>query len=211
MFQQGSDNTWHWSSDVTPGVDFCVWVLQADGLRVPPFDRHPAGDGSLQAVGLTPDIWRAWLAGVLRGRRQLSASPLSPPPGLLASVLAPASIWAGDPAVGARLAELWSDYAAQVDAWKRRYTLAADPRRLTPAAHRRLWHDLAPYRVRLPPLFFYLVEYPEVVLDILPPDTALVGTGGGRLDLSGYATAVLHTAELLARAPTQPGGAPTAR
>jgi hypothetical protein len=199
MFQQGTGNTWHWSCDVNPGVNFCVWVLQADGLRIPPFDRHPDGDGSLRAVGLTAATWRSWLAGVLKCRRQLSASPFPPPPGLVESVVAPASVWGGDPAIGARLAELWPGYAAQADAWKRHYALEADPTRLTPAAHRRLWRDLAPYRGRLPPLSFFLVEYPQVVLDVLPPDAALIGTGGGRLDPSAYAAAVLRTAELLAR------------
>ncbi len=52
-------------------IDFCIWVLEQDGLRVPPFDQHPAGDGSLQANGLTPEEWRSWLTktALLRDQR----------------------------------------------------------------------------------------------------------------------------------------------
>lgn len=43
-----------------PQVDFCIWVLEQDGLQVPPFDCHPAGDGRLQARGMDADAWRLW-------------------------------------------------------------------------------------------------------------------------------------------------------
>ncbi|MGI8913165.1 MAG: hypothetical protein ACR2JY_05130 [Chloroflexota bacterium] len=211
MFLQGSAESWHWSTDVEPGVNFCVWALQADGLRVPPFDQHPEGDGSLRVVGLTPLTWRAWLAEVFNCRQQISDSPFPPPRALVESIFAPASLWRGDLAVGARLADLWPGYAAQADAWKRHYALEADPTRLAPTAHHRLWQQLAPYRRQLPPLRFFLVEYPQVVLDVIPPETALIGTGAGALDPSSYTTAVLRTAELLAQAPLNPGDAPMAR
>ncbi|MBO0779967.1 MAG: hypothetical protein J2P37_14180 [Ktedonobacteraceae bacterium] len=48
-----------------PSLDFCLWVLQVDGLRVPPFDQHPDGDGSLQAMGLTAPDWQAWFLCVI--------------------------------------------------------------------------------------------------------------------------------------------------
>jgi hypothetical protein len=48
-----------------PAVDFCLWVLQRDGLRVPPFDQHPDGDGSLRALGLTADDWQTWFLRTL--------------------------------------------------------------------------------------------------------------------------------------------------
>lgn len=47
-------------------VDFCVWILVVDGLQVTPFDRHPHGDGSLRALGLTQQSWRAWGARVVK-------------------------------------------------------------------------------------------------------------------------------------------------
>ncbi|GAQ00062.1 hypothetical protein [Leptolyngbya sp. NIES-2104] len=39
-------------------IDFCVWVLEKDGLQVPPFDRHPDGDGSLSSRGLMAEAWQ---------------------------------------------------------------------------------------------------------------------------------------------------------
>lgn len=43
-----------------PAIDFCVWALEKDGLRVAPFDQHPDGDGSLRSRGMTTEAWRAW-------------------------------------------------------------------------------------------------------------------------------------------------------
>jgi hypothetical protein len=37
--------------------DFALWILQTDGLHVPPFDRHPEGNGKLQRLGMTAQQW----------------------------------------------------------------------------------------------------------------------------------------------------------
>jgi hypothetical protein len=60
-----SRNAWHYRQGSDPAVDFCLWVLQVDGLHVPPFDQHPDGDGSLRALGLTEDSWQTWFLRVL--------------------------------------------------------------------------------------------------------------------------------------------------
>ena len=60
-----SRNAWHYRQGSDPVVDFCIWVLQVDGLHVPPFDQHPDGDGSLRALGLTEDAWQTWFLRVL--------------------------------------------------------------------------------------------------------------------------------------------------
>jgi hypothetical protein len=60
-----SRNSWHYRQGSDPTVDFCLWVLQVDGLYVPPFDQHPGGDGSLRALGLTADDWQTWFLRVL--------------------------------------------------------------------------------------------------------------------------------------------------
>lgn len=49
------------TTGIGPAIDFCVWVLEQDGLRVPPFDQHPDGDGSLRSRGMTAEAWRAWI------------------------------------------------------------------------------------------------------------------------------------------------------
>src|SRR5258708_30030096 len=61
MYGLGSgEKPWSCSVSFNPYVDFCIWVLEADGLRVPPFDKHPSGDGTLQAAGLHADEWWSW-------------------------------------------------------------------------------------------------------------------------------------------------------
>jgi hypothetical protein len=60
-----SRNSWSYSQGSHPTVDFCLWVLEVDGLHVPPFDQHPDGDGSLRALGLTEDSWQTWFLRVL--------------------------------------------------------------------------------------------------------------------------------------------------
>lgn len=65
MFLLHSHNSWHYHQGSDPTVDFCLWVLQVDGLHVPPFDQHPDGDGSLRALGLTEDTWQTWFLRAL--------------------------------------------------------------------------------------------------------------------------------------------------
>lgn len=51
-------------------VDFCFWVLEADGLHVAPFEHHRGGDGTLQAAGLDAASWRGWMHEVVRAKSQ---------------------------------------------------------------------------------------------------------------------------------------------
>ena len=60
-----SRDSWQYHQGSDPTVDFCLWVLHLDGLRVPPFDQHPEGDGSLRALGMTEDAWQTWFLRVL--------------------------------------------------------------------------------------------------------------------------------------------------
>ena len=47
-------------------LDFCVRVLEIDGLKVPPFTRHADGDGRLRALGLREGNWTVWTDIVAR-------------------------------------------------------------------------------------------------------------------------------------------------
>jgi hypothetical protein len=60
-----SRNNWRYSEGSEPTIDFCLWVLQVDGLHVPPFDQHSDGDGSLRARGLTAEDWQSWFLRVM--------------------------------------------------------------------------------------------------------------------------------------------------
>lgn len=46
-------------------IDFCIWILEIDGLCVTPFDQHPEGNRILQNRGLDAYTWRQWLATVV--------------------------------------------------------------------------------------------------------------------------------------------------
>jgi hypothetical protein len=65
-----SRHPWSLRYGPDPTINFCFWVLQADGLRVPPFDQHQGGDGSLRDLGLTEASWRAWFLRVLDAQQR---------------------------------------------------------------------------------------------------------------------------------------------
>ncbi len=52
---------WVFSQGYDFGVDFFVWVLEVDGLQVPPFEGHSEGDRSLRSRGMTVESWQSWL------------------------------------------------------------------------------------------------------------------------------------------------------
>ena len=58
--------TWSFSISYNDCLDFVVWVLEADGLQVPPFDQHPEGSQCLQASGLTAQAWQTWLTNTVQ-------------------------------------------------------------------------------------------------------------------------------------------------
>jgi hypothetical protein len=60
-----SHHPWSLRYGPDPTINFCCWILLLDGLRVPPFDQHSTGDGSLQELGLTEASWQAWFLRVL--------------------------------------------------------------------------------------------------------------------------------------------------
>jgi hypothetical protein len=57
---------WDCSSGYKSHVDFLVWVLEIDGLHIPPFNQHPQGDQSLKSRRITADLWKSWMTQVLQ-------------------------------------------------------------------------------------------------------------------------------------------------
>ena len=49
---------------VSREVDFCIWALETDGLHIPPFDRHPLGEGPLSKLGIEHKQWHEWIQAV---------------------------------------------------------------------------------------------------------------------------------------------------
>jgi len=54
-----------------PNVDFCVWVLKQDGLKVAPFDKHASGDALLRQAGLSEGTWSTWSSVVTSSERPI--------------------------------------------------------------------------------------------------------------------------------------------
>lgn len=46
-------------------IDFCIWVLEQDGLQVPPFTQHTGGEGMLSSLGLDAESWRTWFRNIV--------------------------------------------------------------------------------------------------------------------------------------------------
>jgi hypothetical protein len=78
MFHLGTENPWFFAYGFNMFVDFCMWVLEVDGLQVPPFDQHPAGDRTLQAIGLDADGWRSWVNEVVNLQHQQTRAVRQP-------------------------------------------------------------------------------------------------------------------------------------
>ncbi len=57
-----SGDPWYFRADVGHQANFAVWLLMRDGLRVPPFDRHPDGDPTLRSAGLNAARW--WMLAI---------------------------------------------------------------------------------------------------------------------------------------------------
>ncbi len=174
---------WGWHITTNPNVDFCVQALLADGLRVAPFDRHPAGDQHLQRAGLTPEQWLTWLASVCNEDARLQAELRWPswrrssewPPSresLNAILPAPRSaleLWQGAEAVRAALVDLY--------ALPREHGSAEVPH---PPAWRSdglvnfqsLWLR---FLGRVPNFTIYVTHYPGVVVHTVPPASIVMG------------------------------------
>jgi hypothetical protein len=167
-------------------VDFCLWVLEVDGLQVPPFDRHSAGDGNLQTIGLDQRGWQSWLVQVVtlqeaqqRAWQQLAhrvAHRVAPPSPeewratLIPEAHDPARAWQGDVRVGQRLAELWKQYGPLAEG---REEAAPHLSRLMEREDRdsgqRLYDLLQRYRSRIPTLAVHLATYPAAINYLIPP------------------------------------------
>jgi hypothetical protein len=50
--------------ETNDAINFCIWVLEQDGLQVPPFDQHPDGDGTLRSLLLSATDWQQWVTKI---------------------------------------------------------------------------------------------------------------------------------------------------
>jgi hypothetical protein len=190
-------SSWHYRLGPDPDVDFCVWVIEQDGLPVPPFDRRPDGDGALRAAGLDAASWRRWfirsIAAINERRDIVKKSVMEKADFARLRALEPAALWDGAPAVGERLTTLAEAYEDVMNERKDR----VGERLMTLESDRRLWDDLAPYLSRLPPLNVITVCYPGPVRMVVPPQSVVLGVIDWRPDVATLSAEILAGAAAL--------------
>ena len=183
MFRPGTP-PWGLHADLPLGINFCVWVLQRDGLAVPPFDQHPSGDGSLQAVGLDAQLWLSWFTETVIGQR----SPANPS---MAQI--------GNPILQHRLQDLWQRYLPSADDW--RWSSIAKVREIfsSPEEPSRLWDALLPFHRSLPEMRIFCIHYPRIVSFVVPPVSVVLGFNNESRLSSEARRHLLQAAEKLSR------------
>jgi hypothetical protein len=200
---------WHWTESYSVAVGFATWILQRDGLHVPPFDAHAPGDGELRSVGLNGFEWSAWLAEIVGIEDQ--AGEAASAPDLRAARAEeldeikrlddrrnPVECWPGAEEIHGRLEKLWTIYQPFGEGWVRTMTSAKRHSRISAGQERRLWRQLGPFRGGLPTLHVYVVDYPRVVAMPILPVSCVVGLGASDPDGRGYVDLVTAAARELA-------------
>lgn len=200
---------WTWGEDAFPPIDFAVRALVRDGMRVPPFDKHADGDGTLRAGGLTPNVWTAWVSGLIDLNSSMSelaaliggdlpAEALVRGRETSEQMMEPWSLITGSDEVRNRLHQMWDEYRTETRAWEQPLALGErGARALSGAIARSLWTDLASLHDRLPTLTVFLVEYPSRAVMTVPPTACVIAP---EPDPAAYAdqlrAAARHLAEL---------------
>jgi len=199
--------TWHVSLGPDQWLDFCVWTLERDGLRVAPFERHADGDGSLRAAGMTPQAWRAWFGGVNEAVGTFSAAMARIKTDGLPPLPEPAALWQGAPAVGDRLIELATEYEDVENNRKEASIHLWWPDR--PNHDEPFWDDVVHFDQRLPPLKVAYVAYTGPARLVVPPATMVMAAVGWHPAPGELTAAVVAGATELATGEARTSGADT--
>jgi hypothetical protein len=163
-------------------LEFCLWVLEVDGLTVGPFDQHSDGNGELRALGMTPDLWRNWLERTHRARQEdltrradrfrQKALRDTPVPEFL-----PHEMWPGSTAVQEVLRARWTEYDAmwprRSEGWRKFERLFSKTLIGLPLLKRRR----PPSGLPSNPLFNF-VDYPGPTLYVISSNTVIIGARG---------------------------------
>lgn len=219
-----SSDPWTWSYGFDAPVDFCVWALEQDGLRVPPFDQHAGGDGELRALGMTGDLWLAWLREVvhLQGDddarrdwamhvRAAAANPMAAHPPI-PPFLDPPVACPGPEALRERLGILWRGPRDPANPAKRlclqgypgvlnqRKTVDLPSPEPMYGVEWQLWRDLQPYHARMSRLRILVVAYVAFAHVVVSPDAAVLALTASFADAAAFRDAILACAQAVADA-----------
>ena len=172
----GTNNLWRLSYGFNISVDFCIWILEEQGLQISPFDEHSSKDSALKEKGMNAENWRSWLA-------EVAVSPYD----------VPSNLWRGEPTVGEQLSTLWESYGPISNKRK-----AWEPKLgKNWAKELTSWNELQPYQKSLDSLTIYFADYVTEIDYIIPPTFAVLTVVNGQLDSNTLRTRVLNVAEKL--------------
>jgi hypothetical protein len=65
MMDLSNSDRWMIGIDSGGYLNFCVWTLIQDGLKIPPFDCHPEGSRELRNLGLNSENWWVWFKRIM--------------------------------------------------------------------------------------------------------------------------------------------------
>lgn len=218
---------WALKESFSPEIDFCIWVLEVDGLRVPPFDRHAEGDGSLRARSMNAEDWQSWVTRIVLLLDQRLLWHIEDQQSSVASSLKklkawqeqqyqqaatavrqiygeshPPNIWISNPS------DIWDGEPSVGELlrelWSRYQSVFGErennwSEQLVQApGSQRLYDALIPYQTRIASLALYLVAYPEPVEYLVPPVSAILSVNNERSGSDTFKERVVHAAEGLA-------------
>jgi hypothetical protein len=176
----GTNPSWTYRIGFNAAIDFCIWILEVDGLRISPFNLHPDGNKSLRASGLNADNWRSWFAKVASSQDQKQSPP---------------TLWNGGSETRAALEKLWEAYQLLSDqrgSWDEKIG-----RKLEKELPN-LWNDLKPYHTSLNSLTIDLVNYSKEVVEVVSPTSVIFSIVHGDIKSETFHSSILEVARKLA-------------
>ncbi len=178
-----------WNIHGRTPLDFAIWTLTMDGIRVEGFDKHPEGTGQLRALGMGPDSWHEWVCrtidayeawqsarhgvtesirssstiGFTRSHRVVASTNefLQPPP-------PPVSTWTGSKKIAKMLNKLWIEFE------KGQSSGSELPANWAVVLNRPI-SESGPAQYSAVNL--YLIDYTDLAVHVCPPASALVSLG----------------------------------
>lgn len=200
-------------------LDFAFWLLQWDGLQVPPFDRHAGGSGDFRRSGGDGVDWISWVYAIVRTQKERhrvvveartrwkggggSAAFRESLRDARERYCAPA-VWPGIPAVRGLLAELWPDLR-ELDKWPGREILKGQ-KRVAEIERQLDWEDAMvrvlsdnqSHRAGIGSVELYHVDYPGPLVYPVPPNTLILALRGWQPRGTDYVQLVMEGISRLA-------------
>lgn len=208
---------WHYGISFEYGIDFAVWMLEHDGLLVPPFDKHApqpdagileplSGDpqappanwhfpqaNALQPLGLDQENWRIWFYRLVEDVMEEKIRLLTDPrPVQRKSLTDPAALNPGSETLQSLLRERYDYYRKSVVNQRRANERSLADLHIHGKNGREKWRLMSEARGHLPPVHYFLTGYPFAVIDAVEPSSVVLSFGSDLPSETVYWNTLLH-------------------